>query len=59
MIPALGLMIGCYIISRMIEMISSDKKTVVKVFSCVTILVTLVSMVDILNAGTRVAGLSG
>jgi hypothetical protein len=52
-------MIGFYIITRMIDLLSTEKKTVVKIFGCVTILVTLVSMADILNAGTRAAGFPG
>lgn len=58
MIPALGVMIGAYIITRMLDLLTTDKKTVIKVFACLTIIVTLFSVVDILNAGSRVAGLS-
>ncbi len=55
MIPALGVMIAAYIITRMMEMLSkAETKTTVKVFACITIIVTLVSVVDILNAGTRI-----
>jgi hypothetical protein len=56
MIPALAVMIAAYIITRMLDLLTTDKKTVIKVFACITILVTLVSVVDILNAGGRVAG---
>ncbi len=55
MIPALGVMIAAYIITRMFEMISkAETKTVVKVFACLTILITLVSIIDIMNAGSRI-----
>jgi len=54
MIPAIGVMVGVYIITRMIELISrSDRHVFVKVVSAITILVTIVSIVDLLNAGTR------
>jgi hypothetical protein len=58
MIPALGTMIGAYIITRMLDLLTTDKKTVIKVFACLTIVVTLFGVVDILNAGSRVSGLS-
>jgi chemotaxis receptor (MCP) glutamine deamidase CheD len=57
MVPAIGVMIAAYIITRMLEMLASEGKMVIKVFGCATILVTLVSVVDILNAGSHVAGL--
>jgi hypothetical protein len=57
MVPAIGIMIAAYIITRMIDLLSKETKTIVKVVSCITILVTLVSAVDILNAGAGVAGL--
>jgi hypothetical protein len=57
MIPAIGVMIAAYIITRMIDLLSKDPKTVLKVFSCITIVVTLISVVDVLNAGSGMAGL--
>lgn len=60
MIPAIGLMIGAYIITRMLELLSGDKKLWVKGFGVITILVTLVSLIDLLNAGSRAgAGFGG
>lgn len=60
MIPAIGLMIGFYIITRMLELLASDKKMWVKVFGVITILVTLVSLIDLLSAGSRAgAGFGG
>jgi hypothetical protein len=53
MFPAFGVMIGVYIITRMLDMLSGEKKTVIKVFACITIVLTLISVVDILNAGSR------
>jgi glycopeptide antibiotics resistance protein len=53
MIPAIGIMVGAYIITRMMEILAkAESKNVTKVFSVVTILVTLVSVVDLLNAGS-------
>lgn len=57
MIPALGVMIGAYIITRMLDLLSGDKKAIVKGFGVVTIVVTLFCVIDILNAGSRMAGL--
>lgn len=60
MFPAFGAMVGIYIITRMLDLLSAEKKAIPKVFACITILVTLVSVVDILNAGSRAAArLSG
>lgn len=56
MIPAIGLMVGFYIITRMLDLLSGDKKIWVKVFGVITILVTLVSLIDLLNAGSHVGG---
>lgn len=56
MIPAIGLMIGAYIITRMLDLLgAADKRPAIKVFGVLTILVTIVSIVDILNAGSRAA----
>lgn len=53
MIPAIGLMIGAYIITRMFEIFAKkDAHMAVKGFAVVTVLITLVSVVDILNAGS-------
>lgn len=55
MIPAIGVMLGAYIITRMFEiMTKAEAKTVVKVFSCITVLITLVCVIDILNAGSNI-----
>ena len=55
MIPAIGMMIGAYIVTRMLElMVNPDSKTVVKVFAVITIVVTIISQIDILNAGSSI-----
>jgi hypothetical protein len=55
MIPTIGTMIGAYIITRMLDLLSSDKKTIIKVFGVITILVTLLGIIDLLNSGSRAA----
>lgn len=55
MFPAFGAMVGIYIITRMLDMLTGEKKTVIKVFACITIVITLFSVIDILNAGSRAA----
>lgn len=55
MIPSISVMIGAYIVTRMFEILAkTESKTVVKVFAVITILVVIVSVIDILNAGSRV-----
>lgn len=54
MIPALGVMIGFYIITRMLEASSRTNKKHIIVFTYITILVAVLGMIDILNAGSRV-----
>lgn len=57
MIPAIGLMVGLYIIVRMIELIGMpDRGRFLKISAGVTILVTIISIVDILSKGSSVAG---
>jgi len=48
-------MIGAYIVTRMFDLMAkAETHKVVKVFAVVTVLITLVSVVDILNAGSSV-----
>lgn len=59
MIPAIGVMIAAYILTRMAELFAREgTKTWVKVFAAVTVLITIISVVDILNAGSRGVGLN-
>lgn len=55
MIPAIGLMIGAYIIVRMIEILQNkNNSTVLAVFAALTILICLVSiyvLIDYSNGG--------
>ncbi|MDN4052520.1 hypothetical protein QPK32_05495 [Massilia sp. YIM B02763] len=56
MIPAIGLMIGAYIITRMLDLLAGvDKKPAVKLFGVLTILVTMFCVYDVMNAGSKVA----
>lgn len=58
MIPAIGLMIGAYVITRMLDILAGEKKNWIKGAAVVTILVALISVIDILNAGSRVSALN-
>lgn len=57
MIPAIGTMIGFYIITRMIESFVKNSDTGFLRFMCiVTIFITIFSITDIVNAGSKVTG---
>ncbi|MFD4839277.1 hypothetical protein ACFWP0_17360 [Achromobacter sp. NPDC058515] len=50
MIPAIGLMVGAYIVTRMTAMLTRpDSSKVVKVLSIITIAVALVSCLELLT----------
>ena len=55
MIPDSGLMVGAYIITRMISFLTRKEEkaesVIVKVFTVITILVTVVSVLDLLTRG--------
>ena len=54
MIPAIGIMIGFYIITRMIELLAhKDRGIGTKIMAGITILVTLVSMFDLVMSGVK------
>jgi len=56
MIPDIGLMIGLYIITRMISFLTRKKERkeniVVLIFACITILVSIVAVTDLFLRGT-------
>lgn len=55
MIPAIGVMMAAYIITRMVDMLTqATTKNLTKVFGFITIIVTLIAVVDILNAGSNI-----
>lgn len=58
MIPTLGAMTGAYVITRVLYLLITDKKTVIKVFACFMTIVTLFRVIDIMNAGSRAASLA-
>jgi uncharacterized membrane protein len=52
MIPTIGVMVGCYILTRMFELMAKPQQNnIVKVFSVITVLVVLAS-IFILIAGS-------
>ena len=56
MIPALSLMIGMYIITRMFEILLKDEtNTFVKVIGLITVAAAVFSLYSILIAGASVA----
>ena len=56
MIPALSLMIGMYIITRMFEiLLKDDTNTFVKVIGLITVAAAVFSLYSILIAGASVA----
>jgi len=58
MIPALSLIIAMYVITRYIEIISSEQqKTFTKVLATIFILVTAICIIDIYSAGSSVPNL--
>ena len=57
MIPVLSVMIGAYIITRMLELVASDKHTIVKTAAAITILVSVFCVMFILNAGASLGSL--
>lgn len=55
MIPVIGTMVGFFIMTRMIETFQKNKDTGFLRFMCIlTILVSIISMIDLLNAGSKV-----
>lgn len=53
MIPAIGLMVGAYILTRMVHMLGrSDVSSIAKLFSVGTILVVLFGCFVLLTAGS-------
>lgn len=57
MIPTIGVMIGFYIIFRMVDaMASKTRGAFVKVCAALVIVTTVVSMVSLLEGSTRASG---
>jgi len=57
MIPTIGIMIGFYIVTRMISLLlrkdARAEHILVKVFAIITILVNLICVADLMLSGTR------
>ena len=52
MIPDIGFMIGCYIITKMISLIGrKEEYGITKVFSVITIIITIICVFDLLAKG--------
>lgn len=54
MIPTIGVMMAAYIFTRMVELLASEGKTIVKVFAVITLLIACVGAVDLLNSGSSI-----
>jgi len=53
MIPEIGAMVGCYIITRLLHLSGQeDVSRTVKIFSGVSILVTILVILDLVMRGT-------
>jgi hypothetical protein len=53
MLPEIGMMVGCYIITKLVWICGQENsKGIVKVFSAITIFVSIVVMVDLMFRGT-------
>lgn len=53
MIPDIGLMVGCYIITRMVSLANREEESIaVKIFAGITILATAFALFDLLYRGT-------
>ena len=54
MLPTIGIMIGFYILTRMIEILGTKEKgTGLKIFAVITVLVTLISMASLFTEGSK------
>lgn len=55
MIPALSVMIAAYTITRMLDILAREgTKTIVKVVASIAIVITLIAIIGIMGAGSRV-----
>lgn len=55
MIPTIGVMVGFYIVARMIELLSiSERHPVAKVFAVIALIVAAICIGDLVTSGTQV-----
>lgn len=57
MIPAIALMVGAYIITRMISLLADKKETgiLTTIFSAITIFITLYCIYTVLKSGAEIS----
>ena len=57
MIPMIGIMVGCYIVTRMISFLTRkgerQENLVVKISAIFTIIVAVIVMIDLISRGTQ------
>ena len=57
MIPTIGIMIGFYIITRMLSFLlrkeQRSENMFVKILAVITIIVTIISIIDFISSGTK------
>lgn len=51
MLPDIGLMIGFYIITRMLSLFKNDKSVVIRIFSIITIIIAIICTLDLFCTG--------
>lgn len=57
MIPDIGLMIGAYIFTRMADLANSSSSKMIRVFAALTMVVTVLVVLDLLMRGSMDVGL--
>lgn len=51
MLPDIGIMIGCYIVTRMTSLLNKEEPKIVKIFSGITIAVAIIMTLDLIMRG--------
>lgn len=57
MIPTIGVMMAAYIFTRMVELLTSESKAIVKVFAVITLLIACIGAVDLLNSSSNISAM--
>jgi len=55
MIPAIGLMIAAYIVTRMIHLFMLEQSILIKILSVITILVAVICAYELLASGSNIS----
>jgi hypothetical protein len=58
MIQLIGIMIGAYIFTRMVELVTGNSKFLVKTFSVITAVITVLCVVGLIMTGSAMPNLS-